>query len=319
MSIEISVVIVQYNPILEKIKKTLMSVFRQKNCDYEIVIADDGSDVDFFSEIELFMKKNDISQYKFVKCQKNQGTVKNVISGLENARGKYVRVISPGDYIYSEHTLEHIVNFMKNNDAKEGFGKLAGYQSNNGVINVWKARGPYGTEGYKKNVPKRTILKRLVAYGDNISGAAYTWERQYYLECLRKIEDKVVYLEDCVNAYTVLEDNKIYFMDEYVTWYECGTGVTTSGSKKWLRLLSKDWEAFFDCLEEEYPKDCIIRRGRLLKKMASKDTFLSKVLLNLCFLDRFLYFKIGVNIGNRDDMPDATLLETVQGGYNASN
>ena len=75
--------------------------------------------------------------YAFVKSKENGGTVNNVIQGLERARGKYVRVIAPGDCLYAEDTLCHICNFMRKNNAKETFGKIAGYsEERNYAVNV---------------------------------------------------------------------------------------------------------------------------------------------------------------------------------------
>lgn len=293
MEYDISVVIVQYNPSWDKLIKTIKSALNQKNCKYEIVVADDGSKCDYFERLRLFFQENEFFDYKLVKNQENQGTVKNVLSGLMSATGEYVRVIAPGDYIYSVDSLHRIVSFMKENMAKEVFGKLAGYQLVDEQITCVNFKAPVRTEVYKKWRNNKKIIKSLLVYGDNISGAAYSWDREYYISCLERIEDKVIFLEDCVNVYTVLENNRIYFMDEFVTWYEHGTGVSTSSSDKWLKLLSKDWDEFFNVLQSEYENVHEIKRGRLLRRLASKKNVLFRVILIILFFDRFLYFRIG--------------------------
>lgn len=290
MLYDISVVIVQYNPIWDKLRRTIESTLRQKDINYEIVIADDGSKDDLFLQLQKFFEDKDFKNYKLVKNVNNQGTVKNVISGLEKATGKYVRVIAPGDCLYCSQTLRQIVDFMNQRNAKEMFGKLAGYSQSEENMELVDFYAPIRTDIYESGNNKDAILKGLLSYGDNISGAAYSWERLYYLSCLKKIEGKVIYLEDCVNSLTILEDNKIEFLDKYVTWYEHGTGVSTSSSNKWLKLLSKDWENYFLLIDKRYPNNKYIKRGILLRKIASKGSFLSKIFMNILFLDRRFYF-----------------------------
>ena len=48
---ECSVVIVQYNPMWEKLKRTLNSVISQKKCDFEVIVADDGSKDTCFDKV----------------------------------------------------------------------------------------------------------------------------------------------------------------------------------------------------------------------------------------------------------------------------
>lgn len=291
MSYEISVVIVQYNPNWESVKRTLMSILLQKSCKYEIVIADDGSKEDYIDRSEALLKQKGFVDYKIKKNINNQGTVKNVLSGIEIATGKYVRVIAPGDYLYSDRTLQKIVQFMNENNAKEMFGKLAGYYQEKDDFKVFKCLFPSQTELYQKKKSLKRLQKSLLAYGDNISGASYSWEREYYVSCLKKIENKVIFLEDCVNAYTLLENNRIYFLDEYVTWYEYGTGVTTGGNDKWMEKISKDWMNFFSVLSQEYGDNHLVKRAKMLHIIESRKDIFSKIKLRIVFLDKFISIK----------------------------
>ena len=286
-----SVVVVQYNPIWDKVERTLNSIISQKDCNFEIVIADDGSKNKYFEETIEYFQRNSFCDYKIVDNVQNQGTVKNVLSGLRAGSGKYARVIAPGDMLYSEDTLKKIVDFMEQNQAKEMFGKMVFFYLDKEKIHLVPQQSPCDFTPYKTQ-NKQHIKKKLLGLGDNISGASYSWDRQYYIKCLEKIESKVIYLEDCVNAYTLYEGNKICFMDEFVTWYEYGTGITTNKSSKWTQITEKDWCSFFDELYMEYPRDKTVKQAKLYYRISSQGTFLSKVIKNLLFFDRFLYGRI---------------------------
>lgn len=304
MSYEISVVIVQYNPSWENVLLTMKSVLQQKNCSYEIVIADDGSKETLFEKTERYLKENHFTAYKLVDNKQNQGTVKNILSGLYAASGKYVRVIAPGDCLYCEDTLSHIVDFMKKNNAKEMFGKLAGYRYEDGKLDAFKYLAPSQTALYKDGANSEVILKSLLEYGDNISGASYSWDREYYIYLLKKMEGKVIFLEDCVNPYTILEGNRIYFMDEYVTWYELGTGVTTGGNRKWVERIAKDWSAFFDQMQKDYPHKKSIQRARRLHELEASEKKSDKLLLRATYLDKFISIKLSRRMDKRrEDVP----------------
>ena len=285
---ECSVVVVQYNSMWDKVKRTLNSIINQKDCNFEIVIADDGSKDTLFDEIEKYFKEKQFLKYQFVENMQNVGTVKNIISGIEVATGKYVRVIAPGDMLYSDTTLRRIVEFMNQNNAKEVFGRMAFFEYKDDRIDVLPLQVPFDVGPYQRH-DIRNIKKHLLVLGDNISGASYTWDREYYLECLMRISGQVVYLEDCVNAYTVYDKHEIYFIDEFVTWYEHGTGISTSKNKKWTTLLIKDWLSFLKEMDRRYPNDTYKKKAYLYYHMSERGVIFNKIIKNLLFLTRYLY------------------------------
>lgn len=286
---EMSVIIIQYNPQWEKIKRTIKSIAMQKDCDFEVIISDDGSKEDLFMESKKLLNALGMVSYAFVKSKENGGTVNNVIQGLERARGKYVRVIAPGDCLYAEDTLCHICNFMRKNNAKETFGKIAGYsEERNYAVNV---QIPLDTSIYNDKKDVDVILKHLLEYSDNISGASYSWEREYYLECLKKIQNKVRFLEDCANVFTILDGYEIHYMDEYVTLYEMGTGISTNGDNMWLGRLKEDWLNFYEVVEREYPRCKNVHRAKRIMKMQKKKSLFWRIIKTCLYLDVYLYYK----------------------------
>lgn len=291
-----SVLVVQYNPSFEKIKRTLNSIICQENCTFEIIIADDGSKNTYFEQTEQYLLEKNVKQYQFIKNNVNQGTVKNILSGLKVAKGKYVRVIAPGDMLYNNRTLCDIVAFMEKNNAKEIFGKMVSFQEKNDDVLFLNQNIPRNVIPYKENNEK-LIKKYLVEYGDNISGASFTWETEYYLECLTRICDKVIYLEDCINIFTIYDGHSIFYFDQYVTWYEYGTGISTKGNDKWVLLIWEDWKSFFDELNIRYPGDKVILRTKRYWDMRKKRNFIGKIVDNLVYIKRYMYYKTNENKG----------------------
>lgn len=285
-----SVVVVQYNPIWENVKRTLDSIIRQKNCKFEIIVADDGSKENFSEQLKEYFHNHKFVDYQLVMNEVNGGTVKNVISGIEASTGKYVRAIAPGDFLYAEDTLSKIVAFMDKHQAKEMFGRMAYYELQGEEMKMIPKQVPFDLTPYQENNASR-IKEHLTILGDNISGASYTWEREYYLECLRRVEAKVIYLEDCVSLCTVYDGHQIHFMNEYVTWYEHGTGISTSKSKRWTEILAKDWISFYEMMLQRYPSDRKIKRAKQYYELSLKGFVSNKLWKNILFAKRYFYSK----------------------------
>ena len=127
----VTVCVLTYNPDWVKFRNTLRSIICQKSVDFDIVVSDDGSKDDCFDKAELFFNENGFSSYKLVKKTENQGTVKNAISALQHTRGKYVKLISPGDLLYDENVLAEFVDFAEHNPAAAYFGNAVYYSLEN--------------------------------------------------------------------------------------------------------------------------------------------------------------------------------------------
>ena len=279
---ECSVIVVQYNPSWENIKQTLNSIISQEDCKYEIIMTDDGSEETYFDRAENYFREKTFRDYRLVRNKKNQGTVKNIISGLEVANGKYVRTIAPGDMLYNTRTLKNTVEFMEKNQAKEIFGKVVCFQQDDDKLTTFINSIPRDIKPYKEQNRKK-IYKNLIRFGDNISGASYAWDREYHLDLLKKIEGQVKYLEDCVSTFTILDGYDILYLDEYVTWYEYGTGISTNASEKWTIRLAKDWVGFYSVLIKCGFSNWGIHRAKMYFRMGLNRTILGKIVKNILF------------------------------------
>lgn len=247
-----TVLIITYNPIWEKLKITLESVLRQTFRDFEIVISDDGSKDDLSDQIVAYFKEKDFHHYVLVPHEKNQGTVKNLIDGVERASGKYIRDFGPGDFFYNENTLAKLYDFLEKNEYEGCFSLMKGYcVKENGEISYTQFPHPFDLDAYKKGETER-ILRNLIVYRDNASGACLTCKRDFFLEYLKKLEGTVKYMEDIFQLQAALEGRALKFFPEYAVWYEADAGMSTNKKSKFSELLELDVDNFYANLWEDF-------------------------------------------------------------------
>ena len=70
---DLSILLVQYRPDEGELRRTLASLLRQSCRDFELVVADDGSDEDFFPLTRKILAENGFTGAKFVKLTPNGG------------------------------------------------------------------------------------------------------------------------------------------------------------------------------------------------------------------------------------------------------
>lgn len=239
---EVSVIIVSYNPVWNKLENTLLSVILQKNAEMEIIIADDGSKDNLFGQAELLLKRYGAENYKFIDSAKNRGTVKNVYAALKKAKGRYVRMISPGDYMYSETTLADSIRFMKSSHARVCFGKPVYYNDDEGFRIIDHSSVPRNLFLYRNKRKENWIRRNYLELDDMPLGASFFCERKIMQRYISKIADHLVLGEDFAFNIMVFNHVKILFFDAPVVWYEFGHGVSTSGNVYHGKIMAQDWE-----------------------------------------------------------------------------
>lgn len=273
-----TVLVLTYNAIWKKLKLTLDGILKQDFQDYEIVLCDDGSKNNLKDIIIEYFEKQGFDRYVLVLNEQNQGTVKNIISGLEVSKGKYIRDFGPGDLFYSFDSLERIYSYMEANSFKLCFGRLKGYSiGTNDDINYCEYTFPFDIKAYKKFDIKR-IKKNLVLCTDNIVGASMILEKDLFLYYMRKISPNVKYLEDIFPILAALDGEYFHFYDDYLMWYECDTGVSTSGNNEFRKLLFKDRDSLNEYISREYASDLLVKKRIALNEAYKIDNPYKRVL-----------------------------------------
>lgn len=277
--IAFTVLVVTYNSDYLKLVMTLETIIQQNmKHKFQIVIADDGSKEQYFSEVEAFFKKKNFTDYKIVCNKKNAGTVKNLLSGLEVAQGKYVKFLSAGDGFYASDTMNKIYEFMEKTNAPVCFGLLRGYRKNEqGTMESVAYYHPFDIQAYRKNDIKR-IQRNLILYSDNVCGAAICYRTDVAKEYMKKISDCVVYEEDIFQVLAAVEGKAVQLYDDYMIWYEIGDGISTNKKSKFQELLAVDVDHFYKKLYEWHPENKYIRkRFKLMKYYKIKNLYIRTI------------------------------------------
>lgn len=249
-SIDISVLVVTYNSDWIKLKNTLHSILIQKDVKFEIIISDDGSVDNHFDKIKSYFKEKSFENYELIVGKTNQGTVKNLIKGLVKVQGKYVKDISPGDLLYDENTLRFIVEETKKSEEILYFGKAVYYSFENGNLQFYNVRNPQNINIYK-NKQNKKIQRNYLLRQDYILGASFVVQTRIFLDYLLKIENYVIYAEDCAFICMIADGIFPSYMDNDIIWYEYGSGISTSKESSWNKKILADNKATFDLLRKE--------------------------------------------------------------------
>lgn len=243
MKEKISVIVLTYNPLKQKLIATLKSIISQKNVDIQVIISDDGSKENYFEEAKQFLEKNCFTDYKLVSYGENQGTVKNVIRAVGVSDGKYVKLISPGDMFTSNNVLRDWLNHLIQSKYKWSICEAIYYKNVNGRITpIKQPTHPMLTEIYEKEQEKKCRWNYVIL-DDVALGAATIIEKDVLIEYLLRIEGKVVYGEDNIYRIMMFDGICADYYSECGILYECGEGVSTSGESVWNGRLMKDWSA----------------------------------------------------------------------------
>lgn len=264
----VSALIVTYNPDYEKLIMTLCSFLLQEEVTLQIVIADDGSDNDYFFEAESYFKRKGFYNYKFIKNYNNVGTIKNIVSGLKECEGEYIKILSPGDYIAGGDILIRWVNYMRDEKLSVcGSDYICYEEDDSGRVKssiqkmhpqISKLKGKYLSYNYILN-------------NDIFLGAAVLCRTEEFSKYINMICGVVIYAEDnCYRIMAYCGERVGYFPVETIV-YEIGTGISTSNKEKWLKLLSKDWDA----------------TNEIIKMLPIKDRKLKNNFLKISYIHKF--------------------------------
>lgn len=278
--VEVSVVVVTYNSDLSKLFLTLKSIIKQKNITFEIIIADDGSEKFDRNIIEKWFALFGFDNYIIVSNKTNQGTLKNALSGLALANGVYVKQLSPGDCLYDEDTLSRFVLELKRKNISLGFGKVAGYKNDcQGGIILQSVYAPIDLNPYIDDDLDK-IKRNYFYFRDYINGMSFIGKKDIVFSYMAKLSGKVKYAEDCTYAYIIAAGYKILFLDTYIIWYECGTGISTSKSSVWGKRIYNDNAECFKIIASEFSEWKI---AHYLNFVKSPFFYLHKIIRNIYF------------------------------------
>lgn len=251
---DISVVITFYNQDYNKLFQSLYSIICQNNIDFDIVITDDGSDNFDKNRIEKWFNNYSFHNFTIIANRKNQGTVLNTLVGWENAKAKYVKMLSPGDFLYDSNVLYNLVEYINHLDADICFGKIAPYRiTRDGKIEIINLSQPKDLSPYT-NYDKKQIQKNYLIKKDYPCGMSFAGKRELMIRYIKKIAGKAKFFEDCTYILMVADGLNIRFWNNEVIWYEVGDGISTSGSQKGNKRAFEANRTTYNIIRKENPE-----------------------------------------------------------------
>ncbi len=277
---DFSVIICCYNSDYEKLKKTLISIAKQKNVSYEIIISDDGSKDRAIEQIKAWVDEHNISNVRYNFLPENIGTVRNILSAVKVAQGKYVKTISPGDYLFDEYSLQQYLNKFNSDDYKLVFSRAIYYTQDRKMLKFYNPVAS-GTESW-------FMRKNVCQFADCFLGATFAAQREYVLPLLQEITGVVLLLEDYPLTYLTLSSGqKIGYVNKDLVWYECETGVSrTDGGNK----IKNDFLSFFDYIGNKYPSVRNIKKSMNFLKVLKTEKKMKVVFKSLIIKPSFILY-----------------------------
>ena len=271
---EVSLLCPTYNSSFVKTKKTLLSFLCQRGISFDIIVADDGSTDNHEQELEDFFSECCFTNYKLVMNKKNAGTVKNYMSGLEVAEGRYCKALSPGDYFHDEDVIRQWLDYLEVCGAEWSFSDAIYYrEGTNEKISV-KAH-PQDLVPYHKNNDQKKrwnyVVLNDIAVGAAILGKT-DLQKNY---CLRIINKGIKYAEDNMWRLMMFDNITAVFYEKPTIYYEYGSGISTGNSQIWADRLSSDWKKTDELMSETSNPDKYQRN--ILRHMGKQRNFLRKV------------------------------------------
>lgn len=239
---EVTLLVASYNPKWYALKRTLCSALNQKKIMFQIVIADDGSKVNYYNEIVQLFDSYNYRDYKFIKSDVNNGTCINIYNGLLCSEGEYIKTIGPGDCLYDELTLYHWVNYAKDTCADICFGDSIFFERSHNTENIIsKRRYPQNVSPYlkEKYLVKEGIFN-YVLLNDAVWGSNFLTKYDVMLTYMEQIVGKIKYAEDMIYRMMICDGKKMNYYPENVIWYEYGSGISTSGESKWDSIILEE-------------------------------------------------------------------------------
>lgn len=243
---QISVIVLTYEPRVDKLLATLASIIDQKGIMFELILSDDGSKNINIEDIEkkVFEIVPKSIPLRFIKNSKNSGTVSNVYNACKYATGEYIKLISPGDLLFDDSVLYDLYAYAKDYPQNSFFFGRAVYYYNDETIKTLTTSTPLFPRIF--NSKDQRVQDLAVMFGFGPVGASYFYKTVDFIKYLELIKDHVKYTEDYTTSILYLLDGgKLSFIDRKVVWYEYGHGISTSNSDRWKVIYEADCKELY--------------------------------------------------------------------------
>lgn len=237
---DVTVIIATFNPVLEKLLTTIRSVLYQKNIRVEIIVTDDGSKKIYKKELEALFIEYGFKRYRLLFNQQNLGTCHNYYNAIQYAGGKYIKLLSPGDYFNDEYALENWIAFMNKYAIELCYCDIVCYHYENNQImkvDVENCVPQLNRFTEFQNYNKKKVLMGNLLLRDCPVGAAIMAEKKVIHKYLAKLIEVIKFSEDNYLRLALLDGVKLVHFQYTAICYEYGSGISTNGNSKWDKII----------------------------------------------------------------------------------
>lgn len=290
--VPVTVIVVSYKPVLEKLLITIKSILLQKDIEIQIIVCDDGSKDTYFNEIENLFDLYGFTNYILVHNENNQGTVQNFCSAFPYIKGEYIKGISPGDYFYNCYVLNKWLAFMEHNKCKVSFGDAVYYEHNNFTHFIRRNACPCLVEPYiHRNIEE--IKRNYLLFNDLILGASTFIRTDLFLKYMNFIKGKIIYAEDHIFRIMTADNEEIFYFPKKVIFYEFGGGISTTKYFCKKNPLDIDWDTANKIIQNRLTGESLLNFINLIeyreKRKKDKLSFIYRLRFNLSVKGKVIY------------------------------
>ena len=299
-----SVIVSIYNQTQASVFQTLNSIIEQDFDNFEIIVSDDCSQENPQKAIEAYFSEHSFDDYKIIVHESNLGTTRNCLEAMKVADGEFVKWIGAGDLLFNSDTLRKLCEFAQAKEINLAFGKVMAFIVESGGISFRPFDAPVNPQLYSGVQDRMTILAQHLLYSDWIPGVALFCRREYLIRYLSALADEyhVKYCEDLVPTLVAFND-RIEFYDDYLLWYEWGTGISNSGNKASRKKMYADHTNFYSALRGRSDNTELIKRAYKLFKLKRF------IMLHTPFARFLQRYKASRHISRPIDNTDEEMLE----------
>lgn len=267
----LSIVIPSYN--CEKfLDKCVSSMLCETVLDkLDIIIVNDGS-TDSTEEVGLKYVCEYPQSVRLIS-QENRGHGGALNTGLENAIGKYVKVIDADDWVVTDN-LPAFIEKLENLDADVVLTHHYTTDISNGEIKKWRS---YPKE-FEKPYNFKQIMSDWKSFDRSLTFHGITYNTQFYKQSSSPLTENVFYEDHEYATYPSCLARKIVPIDIFVYNYRIGDVTQSVSDANQLKRLGHT-SAVIDALLEKYksvtlPNHC---KGREFAAMKIQGLLLSYV------------------------------------------
>lgn len=173
---KISAVMALYNTPMEFLEKTVESILNQTLADFEFIIADDASSIQYSA---FFDKLND-DRIKYFKLEKNSGPGGARNFGIKKARGQYIAIVDSDD-IYMPERFQIQSDFLDKNPEISLLSVSYKFSGKNRAIPV---------------LENDSDIKAALLFNSSIANPSVMFKREVFLEKNLYYSEDINFAED---------------------------------------------------------------------------------------------------------------------------